>query len=57
MGSRGKPRGAPSSPAENLLPTGSRRTAAPSGGRSRAERRKLQRKVKRRRRRGAVKEI
>ncbi|CAM5638220.1 hypothetical protein STENM223S_11796 [Streptomyces tendae] len=45
------------SPAENLLPTGSRRTAAPSGGRSRAERRKLQRKVKRRRRRGAVKEI
>ncbi|OMI86613.1 signal peptidase I [Streptomyces sp. M1013] len=57
MGSRGKPRGAPSSPTENLLPTGSRRTAAPSGGRSRAERRKLQRKVKRRRRRGAVKEI
>jgi signal peptidase I len=57
MGSRGKPRGAPSSPTEDLLPTGSRRTAAPSGGRSRAERRKLQRKVKRRRRRGAVKEI
>ncbi|AQS67313.1 signal peptidase I [Streptomyces pactum] len=57
MGSRGKPRGAPSSPTENLLPTGSRRTSAPAGGRSRAERRKLQRKVKRRRRRGAVKEI
>jgi signal peptidase I len=57
MGSRGKPRGAPSSPTENLLPTGSRRTGPPSGGRSRAERRKLQRKVKRRRRRGAVKEI
>ncbi|MBQ1096602.1 signal peptidase I [Streptomyces sp. b94] len=57
MGSRGKPRGAPSSPTENLLPTGSRRTSPPSGGRSRAERRKLQRKVKRRRRRGAVKEV
>ncbi len=57
MGSRGKPRGAPSSPTENLLPTGSRRTGPPSGGRSRAERRKLQRKVKRRRRRSAVKEI
>ncbi|MFK0121280.1 signal peptidase I [Streptomyces sp. NPDC090994] len=61
MGSRGKPRGTPSSPAENLLPTGSRRTSGPAGpsggGRSRAERRKLQRKVKRRRRRSAVKEI
>ncbi|GGS61308.1 signal peptidase I [Streptomyces griseoviridis] len=62
MGSRGKPRGTPSSPAENLLPTGSRRTAGPAGGasgrgRTRAERRRLQRKVKRRRRRGAVKEI
>ncbi|WP_234312678.1 signal peptidase I [Streptomyces sp. SCSIO 75703] len=56
MGSRGKPRNAPSSPAEDLLPTGFRR--APSGGgRSRAERRKLQRKVRRRRRRSAVKEI
>ncbi|WP_320781185.1 signal peptidase I [Streptomyces sp. CRN 30] len=57
MGSRGKPRGAPSSPAENLLPTGSRRAGGSSGGRSRAERRKLQRKVKRRRRHSAVKEI
>ncbi|MEV7793715.1 signal peptidase I [Streptomyces sp. NPDC087512] len=57
MGSRGKPRGAPSSPAEDLPPTGTRRAAAPSGGRTRAERRKLQRKVKRRRRRSAVKEV
>ncbi|MEG3629027.1 signal peptidase I [Streptomyces poriticola] len=58
MGNRGKPRGAPSSPAENLLPTGTRRAGGPgAGGRSRAERRKLQRKVKRRRRRSAVKEI
>ncbi|MFV0133404.1 signal peptidase I [Streptomyces sp. HMX87] len=57
MGNRGKPRGAPSSPAENLLPTGTRRAGGPAGGRTRAERRKLQRKVKRRRRRSAVKEI
>ncbi|MFF8972070.1 signal peptidase I [Streptomyces sp. NPDC014995] len=57
MGNRGKPRGVPSSAADNLLPTGSRRAAAPSGGRTRAERRKLQRKVKRKRRRGAVREI
>ncbi|OLZ66902.1 signal peptidase I [Streptomyces sp. IMTB 2501] len=57
MGNRGKPRGLPSSPAENLLPTGSRRTSAPGGGRTRAERRKLQRKVKRKRRRSAVREI
>ncbi|WP_405589631.1 signal peptidase I [Streptomyces sp. NBC_01092] len=57
MGNRGKPRGVPSSPAENLLPTGSRRAASPAGGRTRAERRKLQRKVKRRRRRSAIKEI
>lgn len=58
MGNRGKPRGAGSSPADSLLPTGSRRTGpGPSAGRSRAERRKLQRKVKRRRRRSAVKEI
>ncbi|MDF3145329.1 signal peptidase I, partial [Streptomyces sp. T21Q-yed] len=41
----------------NLLPTGARRAASPSGGRTRAERRKLQRKVKRRRRRSAMKEI
>ncbi|MFF6878357.1 MULTISPECIES: signal peptidase I [unclassified Streptomyces] len=57
MGNRGKPRGVPASPAENLLPTGARRAAGASSGRTRAERRKLQRKVKRRRRRGAVKEI
>ncbi|MEV6998261.1 signal peptidase I [Streptomyces sp. NPDC093982] len=57
MGNRGKPRGVPSSPAENLLPTGSRRAASPAGGRTRAERRKLQRKVKRRRRRSAIKEV
>ncbi|AOR31847.1 signal peptidase I [Streptomyces fodineus] len=57
MGNRGKPRGVPTNPAENLLPTGSRRTSAPGGGRTRAERRKLQRKVKRKRRRSAVREI
>ncbi|QTE01185.1 signal peptidase I [Streptomyces cyanogenus] len=57
MGNRGKPRGVPSTPADNLLPTGSRRTSAPGGGRTRAERRKLQRKVKRKRRRSAVREI
>lgn len=57
MGNRGKPRGVPSSPADNLLPTGARRAASPTGGRTRAERRKLQRKVKRRRRRSAIKEI
>lgn len=57
MGNRGKPRGVPSSAADNLLPTGSRRAASPAGGRTRAERRKLQRKVKRRRRRSAMKEI
>ncbi|MET8561516.1 signal peptidase I [Streptomyces flaveolus] len=57
MGNRGKPRGVPSTPADNLLPTGARRTSAPSGGRTRAERRKLQRKVKRKRRRSAVREI
>ncbi|MFI6374572.1 signal peptidase I [Streptomyces sp. NPDC050546] len=57
MGNRAKPRGVATSAAENLLPTGARRAASPSGGRTRAERRKLQRKVKRRRRRGAVKEI
>ncbi|MFJ4619339.1 signal peptidase I [Streptomyces sp. NPDC088812] len=57
MGNRGKPRGVPSSPADNLLPTGARRASGPSAGRTRAERRKLQRKVKRKRRRGAVREI
>ncbi|MEV6025158.1 signal peptidase I [Streptomyces sp. NPDC052036] len=59
MGNRGKPRGLPSDTvAQNLLPTGARRTAvAGPSGRSRAERRKLQRKVKRKRRRSAVKEI
>jgi signal peptidase I len=57
MGNRGKPRGVPSSPAENLLPTGTRRASRPAGGRTRAERRKLQRKVRRRRRRSAVREV
>ncbi|MEU1254302.1 signal peptidase I [Streptomyces chartreusis] len=57
MGNRGKPRGVPSSPADNLLPTGVRRASSPAGGRTRAERRQLQRKVKRRRRRSAIKEI
>ncbi|MFJ8538468.1 signal peptidase I [Streptomyces sp. NPDC093591] len=57
MGNRGKPRGVPTSAADNLLPTGARRAASPAGGRTRAERRKLQRKVKRRRRRSAMKEI
>ncbi|WP_329221452.1 signal peptidase I [Streptomyces sp. NBC_01485] len=59
MGNRGKPRGVPDSAAEQLLPTGVRRTAGSSSGagRSRAERRKLQRKVKRKRRRSAVREI
>ncbi|MYW14528.1 signal peptidase I [Streptomyces sp. SID2955] len=57
MGSRGKPRGVSGGPADNLLPTGVRRTTAPGGGRTRAERRKLQRKVKRKRRRSAVREI
>ncbi|WP_367320569.1 signal peptidase I [Streptomyces sp. HUAS ZL42] len=57
MGNRGKPRGVPSSAADNLLPTGVRRAASPAGGRTRAERRKLQRKVKRKRRRSAVREI
>jgi signal peptidase I len=57
MGNRGKPRGVARSAAEDLLPTGSRRASRPAGGRTRAERRKLQRKVKRRRRRSAIKEI
>ncbi|MEU7059660.1 signal peptidase I [Streptomyces sp. NPDC046197] len=57
MGNRGKPRGVPVSAADNLLPTGARRTSSPGGGRTRAERRKLQRKVKRKRRRSAVREI
>ncbi|MGW3951945.1 signal peptidase I [Streptomyces sp. NPDC004752] len=57
MGNRGRPRGVPSGAADNLLPTGVRRAAGPSGGRTRTERRKLQRKVKRKRRRGAVREI
>ncbi|MFJ8280144.1 signal peptidase I [Streptomyces griseoviridis] len=62
MGNRGRPRGVPTSAAENLLPTGVRRTSGGGGGgqgagRTRADRRRLQRKVKRRRRRSAVKEI
>ncbi|QNP69927.1 signal peptidase I [Streptomyces roseirectus] len=59
MGNRGRRRGVPESAADELLPTGSRRTSAgpSSTGRSRAERRKLQRKVKRKRRRSAMREI
>ncbi|MFJ1971574.1 signal peptidase I [Streptomyces sp. NPDC087903] len=57
MGNRGRRRGTGVSAAEDLLPTGSRRAAGSASGRSRADRRKLQRKVKRRRRRSAVKEI
>ncbi|MGW7266695.1 signal peptidase I [Streptomyces sp. NPDC054842] len=56
MGNRGKPRGAPGSAADNLLPTGSRR-AGGAARPGRAERRRLARKVKRRRRRSAIKEI
>ena len=51
MGNRGRPRGVAGTPPSNLLPTGARRSAGPAGGRTRAERRKLQRKVKRKRRR------
>jgi signal peptidase I len=57
MGSRGKRRGTPAGAADDLLPTGARRPVASSGGRTRAERRKLQRKVRRKRRRSAVQEI
>ncbi|MET9132711.1 signal peptidase I [Streptomyces antibioticus] len=57
MGNRGKPRGVPSSPADELLPTGARRASYPAAGRSRTERRRLQQKVKRKRRRSAVREI
>ncbi|GAA5038731.1 signal peptidase I [Streptomyces sp. Tue6028] len=57
MGNRGKPRGVPTSAAENLLPTGTRRASGGVARTGRAERRKLQRKVKRRRRRSAIKEI
>lgn len=65
MGSRGKPRG--SHPDDTPLPTGTRRTGLPPTDGAparpgpprpgRAERRKLARKVKRRRRRSAIKEI
>ncbi|GHA02997.1 signal peptidase I [Streptomyces echinoruber] len=59
MGNRGRPRrGAPVTAVDSLLPTGARRAAgAGVAGRTRVERRKLQRKVKRKRRRSAVKEI
>ncbi|PIB07208.1 MULTISPECIES: signal peptidase I [Streptomyces] len=57
MGNRGKPRGAPVSAADNLLPTGSRRASGGAARPSRVERRKLARKIKRRRRRSAIKEI
>ncbi|MGV9313127.1 signal peptidase I [Streptomyces sp. NPDC003691] len=55
MGRRGRPAGAP---ADTRLPTGTRPTdgsAVPPGGR--AERRRLARKVRRKRRRSALKEI
>ncbi|MEW2164272.1 signal peptidase I [Streptomyces sp. NPDC007084] len=57
MGNRGRPRGAPASAAENLLPTGTRRASGGAARPSRVERRKLARKIKRRRRRSAIKEI
>ncbi|RII09579.1 Signal peptidase I [Streptomyces sp. YIM 130001] len=54
MGSRGRPRNARR--ADNRLPTGTRPTSDPIRP-GRAERRRLAKKVKRRRRRSAVKEI
>ncbi|MFC7308772.1 signal peptidase I [Streptomyces monticola] len=54
MGSRGKPRS--SHRHDTRLPTGTRPTSGPARP-GRAERRKLARKVKRRRRRSAIKEI
>lgn len=57
MGNRGRARGVSASAADNLLPTGSRRAAGGAARPSRVERRKLARKIKRRRRRSAVKEI
>lgn len=57
MGNRRKRRGVSTHPADNLLPTGSRRAAGGMARPGRAERRKLQRKVKRRRQRSAIKEI
>ncbi|MEU3840612.1 signal peptidase I [Streptomyces sp. NPDC028635] len=61
MGNRGRRRSVAAAGADDPLPTGARRasapTRAPAGGRTRAERRRLQRKVKRKRRRSAVKEI
>ncbi|MER7851912.1 signal peptidase I [Streptomyces bacillaris] len=54
MGNRGRPRGAPDPDAS--LPTGTRPTA-PRSLPTRAERRKLAKKVRRKRRRSAVKEI
>ncbi|MCX4917318.1 signal peptidase I [Streptomyces sp. NPDC060011] len=57
MGNRGRPRGAPTSAMENLLPTGTRRASGGAARPSRVERRKLARKIKRRRRRSAAKEI
>lgn len=54
MGNRGRRRGVPDT--DVPLPTGSRPTTARSLP-TRAERRKLARRVKRRRRRSAIKEI
>lgn len=57
MGNRGRARGVSASAADNLLPTGARRASGGAARPSRVERRKLARKIKRRRRRSAVKEI
>ncbi|MER7919675.1 MULTISPECIES: signal peptidase I [unclassified Streptomyces] len=57
MGNRGKPRAGSAPAGPGASGTASRRSSAPGGGRTRAERRKLQRKVKRKRRRSAVREI
>ncbi|WP_265296249.1 signal peptidase I [Streptomyces sp. SHP 1-2] len=57
MGSRGRPRRDPAEAGRTPAPGARRHTEAPADGRTRAERRRLQRKVRRRRRRGAVREI
>ncbi|MEU1409587.1 signal peptidase I [Streptomyces sp. NPDC005728] len=57
MGNRGRPRGSSADAEENPLPTGSRRIASSLRRRTRTERSKLRRKVKRKRRRSAVHEV
>ncbi|MYR89045.1 signal peptidase I, partial [Streptomyces sp. SID685] len=57
MGNRGRPRAGSGPAGRESSGAGPRRSSAPGGGRTRAERRKLQRKVKRKRRRSAVREI